>query len=396
MITPVNILLILLWAIIVPYMLGQLITGFAGHNNGRMVAAKNISYGVMLMCVLFLLPAIPMILLHVPFHVLSVTWKVMVCILCMLSLIRSFRGKKAAEHSKQGQSSREQSGKKNLYCDLSDQKQAYAGKITGIGAFMHSCTEDRFTMFVWIAAFLVIIFEVCLPVFRMHVDTDDARFLVDAMEALKKDTMLEYNPITGIHHGVPVGEQIKDVTAPFPIFIALVSTLFKLHPAITAHTVMPMLFIPLSYVVFMLVGDHIFNGDVKDMGLFMLFLSLIHLFSFETIYSAGYTLLTIIWQGRSVAAMIMLPFLWYLLLVFADKDIPGIRDYIMLTMAALACAMLSNMGSLFAFILCMAYALSFAIRGKSVKPLIFMGISMVPDVAVIVTSRVLYTGILFR
>ncbi|MCR5605116.1 MAG: hypothetical protein K6G27_15650, partial [Lachnospiraceae bacterium] len=86
----------------------------------------------------------------------------------------------------------------------------------------------------------------------------------------------------------------------------------------------------------------------------------------------------------------------YLLLVFSDKDNPGARDYIMLTMAALACAMLSNMGSLFAFILCMAYALSFAIRRKSIKPLIFMGINMIPDVAVLVTSRVLYTGILFR
>ncbi|MCR5602697.1 MAG: hypothetical protein K6G27_03215 [Lachnospiraceae bacterium] len=375
MITTINVLLIILWAIIIPYMLGSLIVRFDGSDNGHMVAAKNISYGFMLMCVLFLIPAVPMILMHVPFHILSMTWEAAVCILCVLSLMVFFRGKRAAEPGKQKQAGDEQTaGEQN-------------GKVQN---------ERIFTILVWIAALIVIAFEICLPVLRMHVDTDDARFLVDAMEALKKDTLLEYNPITGIHHGVPVGEQIKDVTAPFPIFIALASTLFKLHPAITAHTVMPMLFIPLSYAVFVLIGDHIFKRNAKDTGLFLLFLSLIHLFSFETIYSAGYTLLTIIWQGRSVAAMVMLPFLWYLLLELSDKDAVGVRDYIMLTMAALACAMLSNMGSLFAFILCMAYALSFAIRGKSIKPLIFMGLSMIPDVAVIVTSRVLYTGILYR
>ncbi len=375
MITTINVLLIILWAIIIPYMLGSLITRFNGSDNGHMVAAKNISYGFMLMCVLFLIPAVPMILMHVPFHILSMTWEAAVCILCVLSLIVFFRGKRSAEPVEQKQAGDEQAaGEQN-------------GKVQN---------ERIFTILVWMAALIVIAFEICLPVLRMHVDTDDARFLVDAMEALKKDTLLEYNPITGIHHGVPVGEQIKDVTAPFPIFIALASTLFMLHPAITAHTVMPMLFIPLSYAVFVLIGDHIFKGNAKDTGLFLLFLSLIHLFSFETIYSAGYTLLTIIWQGRSVAAMVMLPFLWYLLLELSDKDDVGVRDYIMLTMAALACAMLSNMGSLFAFILCMAYALSFAIRGKSVKPLIFMGLSMIPDVAVIVTIRVLYTGILYR
>ena len=368
MITPVNILLIILWAIIVPYILGSLVTHINGPGNGRMVAAKNISYGFMLMCVIFIVPAIPMILIHVPFHILSLTWQAAVCILSVLAIAVALRERKSVS-----QDGREREG------TVQPDKE-----------------RRSIVLLVWAAALIVIAFETGLPVLRMHVDTDDARFLVDAMEALKKDTLLEYNPITGIHHGVPVGEQIKDVTAPFPIFIALVSDLFKLHPAITAHTVMPMLFIPLSYTVFMLIGDHVFKGNMKDTGLFMLFLSLIHLFSFETIYSAGYTLLTIIWQGRSVAAMIMLPFLWYLLLVLSDKDSQAAGDYIMVMMASVACAMLSNMGSLFAFILCMAYALSFSIRGKSIKPLVFMGLSMIPDVAVIVTSRILYTGILYR
>ena len=96
MITTINVLLIILWAIIIPYMLGSLIVRFDGSDNGHMVAAKNISYGFMLMCVLFLIPAVPMILMHVPFHILSMTWEAAVCILCVLSLMFFFRGKRAA------------------------------------------------------------------------------------------------------------------------------------------------------------------------------------------------------------------------------------------------------------------------------------------------------------
>ena len=159
---------------------------------------------------------------------------------------------------------------------------------------------------------------------------------------------------------------------------------------------MPLLFIPLSYVVFNMIGGVIFEGDIKKKGLFLFFLSLIHLFSFETIYSAGYTLLTIIWQGRSIVAMIMLPLTWYLLLKTGDKDKACVSDHVLIGISALANAMLSNMGSLFAFILCMAYAFGFSLQERKIKPLLYMCLAMVPDIAVIIISRVLYAGILYK
>ena len=362
-------ILIVIWALVVPYLAGRLISMRAESRARGLNIALNLASGFMVMCVLFLIPAVPMIILHAPFHVLKYTWIVLMAGACVSSVILSVRRVTAG---------------KGKEADKTEEPAASKKKF------------DVFTVCIWIAAIVIIIFETGLLVTRMHTDTDDARFIVDAMEALSRDTMLEYNPITNIHHGIPVGEQVKDVSAPYPIFIALVSSITGLHPAIMAHTVMPLLYIPLSYLVFSLIGGVIFKDDLKKRGLFLFLLSLIHLFSFETIFSAGYTLLTIIWQGRSVAAVIMLPFLWYLLLDMADKEKVTAGDYALICAAALANAMLSNMGSLFAFILCMAYALSFSLQDKKLKPLIYMFAAMIPDLAVVVLGRLLYAGVLYR
>lgn len=367
MITPTNILLIIIWTLIVPYLAGRLLSVWAESPAPGLRIGMNLSYGFMVMCVLFIVPAIPMILLHVPFSVLKYTWVALVTAACVGSVILSVNRIRE---------------KKNNDKPDGDRK------------------IDVFTVVIWIAAIAVIIFETGLLTVRMHTDTDDARFIVDAMEAVSNNTMLEYNPITNVYHGIPVGEQVKDVTAPYPLFIAAISSVTGIHPAIMAHTVMPLLFIPLSYVVFSLIGGMIFGEDVKRKGIFLFFLSLIHLFSFETIFSAGYTLLTIIWQGRSIVAMIMLPLTWYLLMKLGDRetieDKPAVYAYVLIGLSALANAMLSNMGSLFAFILCMAYALSYSIQDRKIKPFVCMTIAMVPDLVVILVSRVLYSGILYK
>ena len=417
MITPANIFLIIIWAFVVPYLAGRLLGMWAKSPAPGLGIGRDLSLGFMVMCALFIVPAIPMILLHAPFSALKYTWVVLILTACVLSVTLSVRRitdrkKPCCDPNETGSADNKDSDTRTETentdktgmaenTDKPDEadKAAVPDKAVNAETDIKPAVEkkfDLFTVVIWIAAIAVIIFETGLLTVRMHTDTDDARFIVDAMEAISKNTMLEYNPITGIHHGIPVGEQIKDVTAPYPIFIALMSSLTGVHPAIMAHTVMPLLFIPLSYVVFSLIGGVIFGEDMKKRGLFLFFLSLIHLFSFETIFSAGYTLLTIIWQGRSIVAMIMLPLTWYLLLKMGDGEEVKVRDFALIGISALANAMLSNMGSLFVFILCMAYALSYSIQDRKIKPLIYMTVAMVPDLAVILVSRVLYSGILYK
>ncbi len=364
-ITSLNIIFVLIMSLIVPYLLGRLVRRICG-DECEMIS-KDLSYGFMLMCVLFLVTAVPMILLRISFHILVWVWTGEAAVACAIELFLTIR------------------------------KKEFENALTSISCFLKDVRSDRYITCIWVSAILIISFETALLTFKMHVDTDDARFIADAMEAVENDTMLLHHPITGQYFGIATGEQRKDITAPYPLFIGLFGKVTGIHPAICAHTVFPFLYIILSYMVFALAGDHLFKGDIKRRGLFLLFLSLINLFSFETIYAAGYTLLTIIWQGRSVAAMIMLPLFWYILIKNTDKDDVSAGDYILMSLASLANAMLSNMSALFALIMCLAYMAVMTIRKRSFKIPVYTLISMIPVMAVIVIGRIFSgTDILYR
>ncbi len=352
---------IIIWSVVVPFLLGQLVYMLGRDSEEVSAVSKKFAYGFMLMCVIFFVLAVPMITLRLHFHVLMYSWILTVAVLCILSVVFGVRNARAG------------AGKAS---DKSKEKNA------GTGA-------DAFAVTVWIAAVLMIAFQTYLLTFNMHVDTDDARFVAEAVEAVDYDTMLLRHAITNEYIGRVAGEQTKEVTAPYPLFIALMSKLYGIHPAICAHTVFPALFIPLCYVVFGIIGAHVFGGDVLKRGLFLLFLSVIHLFSFETIYASGYTLLTIIWQGRSILAMIMLPLLWYFLMRISDSDRVRRKDYVYILMAAVACAMLSNMGAVLGGVMTTVYAVVNGVRLRSVKTCVCMGLCMVPDFLCVLITRLL-------
>lgn len=357
MITYMNIIRIILVAVIVPFLIGNLVK--APDGSGKKGITDNIVYGFMLMCVLFLILAVPMIFLRTSFHLLAYVWMGVVAFACAVSLFTIIKNK----------------GQKQFTDGLAD--------------FRKTVFSDRFTACIWMAALVIILSEAALPAVKMHVDTDDARFIAEAMEAVEKDTMLLHHAITGRYIGIVPGEQSKDITSPYPLFIALLSRLFGLHPAVTAHTVLPFLLVLLSYMVFGMAGDLLTGSDKRKTGLFLLFLSVINLFSFETIYASGYTLLTIIWQGRSICAMIMLPLLWVILMRVSVNERIVKADYFMITSAALSNTMLSNMGSILAPMLIAVYAFTYFIRRRSVKPCVLMCLCAFPSLICIVITRIL-------
>jgi len=247
---------------------------------------------------------------------------------------------------------------------------------------------ERAELIIWLAVVVIVVFQTYLLAGHMHVDTDDARFVAEALEAVEKDTMLQYHPLTGEFLGSPLGEMNKDVTSPYPIFLGLIGELFRLPPAVAAHMILPVLLIPLCYAVYFVIGSWFFDGS-RDTGLFLLFLGLIHLFSFESIFASGYTLLTIIWQGRSVAAMILLPLLWYVLLRMTGQAAVRPKDYVLLAATLIACAMLSGMGVLLSLLLALAYACVCAFQKKSLRTALWMLLCMCPNIVNLIISRYL-------
>ena len=94
--------------------------------------------------------------------------------------------------------------------------------LTGLGfrAFYRNRANIPHTWFKSISPFLiiallVIVGQMCVYIFGMHLDEDDARWIAEANDALVKNKMLLHNPATGEYIGRFVGEMIKDVFSPW-------------------------------------------------------------------------------------------------------------------------------------------------------------------------------------
>lgn len=338
-----------------PFVVGQLWTRqFKEH---ACTIAFSFVCGVVTMFAVFEVLAVPMILLQKPFHILYLSWLVCIWIITFVSGIWNYRSIIQTFRLKYGQ----------------------LKTITG---------RERL---VWVVAILLILFQTWLLAGNMHTDTDDARFVAEAMEAYEKDTMLQYHPLTGEFLGQPIGEMSKDIPAPFPFFYALLGKLFHLIPTIAAHVVLPALLIPLAYLVYFLIGRYLLKGNRLYVGLFLGLLSLIHLFAFESIYSAGYTLLTIIWQGRSVLAMIILPFTWYLLMrLTSDNECRGARNYyLLLCCTVIAACLTSSMSAILVPILTAAYMVVNVVKRRTLMPLLWMSVLWIPSIISYLLYRVI-------
>ncbi len=347
-----NILLIFVWGISVPFVLGMLWEKRLADSD-HICFARNFALGFMTMAAVFQVLAVPAIFLRAPFHVLKDVWITIIVCLLVISAVINFK----------------------------DLKKRLKNSIVK--------KPERTELLIWLAVIAIVAFQTCLLAGQMHVDTDDARFIAEAMEAVEKDTMLQYHPLTGEFLGSPLGEMNKDVTSPYPIFLGLAGELFDLPPAVAAHVILPVLLIPLCYAVYFVIGNWFFDGDSRHTGLFLLFLGLIHMFSFESIYASGYTLLTIIWQGRSVAAMILLPLLWYVLLRMTGQAAVSAKDYVLLTVVLIACAMLSGMGLLLSLLMALTYACVCGWQKRSLRTAFFMLLCMGPNIVNLIISRYL-------
>ena len=128
--------------------------------------------------------------------------------------------------------------------------------LAAVAGFIFMCREKRMSgndekthmetsVYFWIAAVLII-FQLAVASFLAHMDADDAFYVATATTSVHTDTIFSINPYTGYAYAhLPS----RYVLSPFPVFLAVVSSLCGFHPAIVAHMIFPAVFIFMAYVV---------------------------------------------------------------------------------------------------------------------------------------------------
>lgn len=273
----IRIIYMLIWFLIVPESIGLGILNIK-KDNRNMIFALVIGY--IFEFAFFQCIAIPMIFMHLSFKTLAYTWAIMSLIFSIVSL---FINKK---------------------------------ELTGI--IRENIQKLKQLPKILLIIFVLTIFFQCFMCFKyMHQDYDDFDFVAKAVTAVDTNTLYKYRDNGAL---IENNVQSKKILSPFPMYLATISTLINLHPTVVAHTILPVVFIPLAYLIYSLLGSSLFKGDKNKTLVFLVLLSVIFMWGDHTRYSIFVRLLYRIWQGKSVLASMIIPFIWYLFIEHLGKE----------------------------------------------------------------------------
>ena len=190
----------------------------------------------------------------------------------------------------------------------------------------------------------LILLQLVAASFLAHMDADDAFYVATATTSVHTDTVFSINPYTGYSY---TRLPSRYVLSPFPIFLAVISSLVGLHPAIVAHVIFPVVFIFMAYLVLYQYAKRWFPEDEHARGIFMIFCAVLIWFSAYSVYNSENFQMIRIWQGKACLASVFLPLLLYLGIgIILEKE----QEYswLLLLLADISCCLLSSMGIILA------------------------------------------------
>ena len=233
----------------------------------------------------------------------------------------------------------------------------------------------RHTPWIAIIPIIIIAFQIYMYVGYTHSDEDDAFCIATATTSVSTNTLFQINPYSGdTYTAFPA----RYVLSPFPQMIAVISKLAGIHTLILAHTILPLILLPLSYVVFTLLGDELFKKNREKTAYFVLFVSLIQMFAFTSAYTQGTVLLFRIWQGKAVLASVLLPFAFYLGIRLIERELEK-SDWVLFFCLMLACCMVSFIGIMLGAIMAGVLGLLAAFYKKDFRILFKMIVCCIPN-----------------
>lgn len=189
-----------------------------------------------------------------------------------------------------------------------------------------------------VVALLLILYQLVYLHHHMYLEWDDTYYVNLANEAVNSNRIYWVYPETGAFADFDK----RYVLSLWPIFYAWLSKIFGVLPTIMAHTILPWVIVPLSYMVYGLIGGKLFARDKELQGMFLAMAVLLHLFMSGE-HTAGLTFLSITpWVGKGVLATVLIPMLFYSMLRVAKRERKG--EWMLLLLTGLGGCLLSSMG----------------------------------------------------
>lgn len=172
--------------------------------------------------------------------------------------------------------------------------------------------------------FVVIQMVICYKYIFTH--ANDAYYVGMASTTLTTDQLLSYSPYTGA--SITWSSYKAHLIASLPAYWAMLAKIFGVTGAFMCHSIVPVLYIPLAYVLYREIGMLLFKQEHNHVSLFILMICIGNFF-IGNHYDTSYEMLTTsVWQGGTFLYNIALPGIFYFEFKFLKKG-QNVLDLVM-------------------------------------------------------------------
>ena len=242
---------------------------------------------------------------------------------------------------------------------------------------------DRYTaaFFILLMVFTAYVFYKIIRYY--HLDADDTRYVVNAVDILRTDKILQTDPTSGTPLSLVYGDFYKDVVSSWSVFLAYTGFVTGMSPAASAHSVMHVILYLLILSVYWRLSSRLFadpdpGNARKNRMIFMYFVQLIILFGFYSVQSTETFILSRLWQGKAVAAGFGVPLIVFAFMLLYE-DGRKWSYWIILLMTAMSMCHMSAMGIVMSAVMIASFGLYTAVAKKSIRILILSMICCIPS-----------------
>ena len=230
--------------------------------------------------------------------------------------------------------------------------------------------------FYFVVAAILILLQLVAASFLAHMDADDAFYVATATTSVHTDTVFSINPYTGYSY---TRLPSRYVLSPFPIFLAVISSLVGLHPAIVAHVIFPAVFLVMAYLVLYQFAKLFFPENADARGIFLILGCALTWFSGFSVYTSGNFQMIRIWQGKGLLAAALLPLsVWLCMKTVMQKKSELPWYFLLLTNGA--CCLVSSMGIMLSPLVMGIFAVMGAVHCREPKRIITCILCCIPSI----------------
>ena len=245
-----------------------------------------------------------------------------------------------------------------------------------------ACYDKKITVIQlqWLLVFVLIGFQLFMAISYASFDGDDAYYVVHSVITEETNTLYRISPYTGRSAGL----DMRHSMAVFPIWISYLARMSGVHATIVSHTILPVVLIPLTYLIYYEIGKKLCKEKKTQLPTFMIFVCMLQMFGNVSIYSNATFLLMRTWQGKSMLANVVMPAVFMVLLWLFEEE-PGKRTeqsglWCLLFILNIVAVMMSTASVFLNTFLIAVMALILYLQEKDWKILLKMALCCIPCV----------------